>query len=137
MDVSRQKRREKASLSPNPIFPPTHNHGCNISYFSPKKCHSQIFPLSLRTKIIQHLPAILYLVFHFCNEKKLSFFPPPLKCSNLLTTLWSWIQVTGLLIKTHHIFLKILLFQPGLWVKSLPCLQFHPGLKPSLVTSKQ
>ena len=52
-------------------------------------------------------------------------------------TLWSWIQVTGLLIKTHHIFLKILLFQPGLWVKSLPCLQFQPGLKPSLVTSKQ
>ena len=55
----------------------------------------------------------------------------------LLLTLWSWIQVTGLLIKTHWIFLKILLFQPGYWVKSLPCLQFQPGLKPSLVTSKQ
>ena len=34
-------------------------------------------------------------------------------------TLSSWIQVTGLLFKTHWVFPKILLFQPGLWVKSL------------------
>ena len=71
--------------------------------------------------------------------------PPPAKlrkktvhCVRLTIHIYSsWIQVTGLLIKTHWIFLKILLFQPGLWVKSLPCLQFQPGLKPSLVTSKQ
>ena len=56
--------------------------------------------------------------------------------SSVLHTLLSLIQVMGLLIKTHCSFSQILLFQPGLWVKSLPCLQFHPGLKPSLVTSK-
>ena len=48
-----------------------------------------------------------------------------------------WIQATGLLFKTHRMFPQILLFQAGLWEKSLPCLQLQPGLKPFLFTSMQ
>ena len=33
-------------------------------------------------------------------------------------------------------FPQILLFQPGLCVKSVPCLLLHPGLKPPLLNSK-
>ena len=75
----------------------------------------------------------LYVV----SDNRLAYHFAALHSRNIQSTLWSWIQVTGLLIKTHWIFLEILLFQPGLWIKSLPCLQFQPGLKPSLVTSKQ
>ena len=67
---------------------------------------------------------------------------PPTKGLEIWATKWSstlssWIQVTRLLFKTHWVFPQILLFPPDFWVKRLPCLQFQPGLKPSLATSKQ
>ena len=78
--------------------------------------------------------------FWYLSEEKFFVYgwPSPLSIWNGLRRNHSQVMLTvaGLLFKTHQIFPKILLFRLCR-VKSLPCLQFQPGLKPSRVTSKQ